>query len=256
MITELELTGDGQDDGEGPGPAPDVVDDYRRGGPSRPVAPPWLWGALAGAVAASAVWAVLLVTGVGPYHDNRPDLHGYRIDGSPCAGGTFSALAKAVKATGSEATPASIVHGTAVDRAQCTFSANASPAVGWTTSYAVDLSVDLHKLADTRQEFEQERSFDTSSLTVADHSVPVRGLGDEAYALTFTGEAQELKVLRGGAVITMRLTAHTFWSGSGYGPGPDGVVADTAALPGTPGLSAFRPALTATARTLLATLKS
>lgn len=249
MITELELTGDGEDDGDGDRPAPDVV--AARGGPRLPTPPLWLWGVLAGAVAASAVWGVLLAAGIGPYHADRPDLHGYRIDGSPCAGGTFAVLAKAVKATGSQSTPASIVHGTAVDRAQCTYSATTSPAVGWTTAYTLDVSVDLHKLSDTRGEFEQERSFDTSSPAVADSSVAVPGLGDEAYALTFTGQAQELKVLRGGAVVTMRLTDDTFWSGSGYGPGPDGISASATALPATPALPAFRPALTAAARTLL-----
>ena len=270
MITELELTGDGPDDGDGHGPAPDTVvpdvmapaavaldvvaDGFRRERLRWPAVPAWLWGVLAGAAAASAVWAAMLAAGAGPYHGDRPDLHGYRINGSPCGAATFRTLTKAVKASGTEATPASIVHGTAVDRAQCTFTATASPKTGWTTTYAVDVSVDLHKLADTRQEFEQEHAFDTSSLTAADRSVPVHGLGDEAYALTFTGQAQELKVLRGGAVITLRLTAHTFWSGSGYGPGPGGVVADTAPLP-TPNLTSYRPALTATARTLLTSLK-
>ena len=253
MITELEPTGDGRDDGDGGRPAPDVV--AGRGGSRLPAAPLWLWGAPAGAVAASAVWGVLLAAGIGPYHADRPDLHGYRIDGSPCAGGTFAALAKAVKATGSESTPASLVHGTAVDRARCTYSATTSPAVGWTTAYTLDVSVDLHKLSDIRGEFEQERSFDTSTLTVADSSVPVPGLGDEAYALTFTGQAQELKVRRGGAVATIRLTDNTFWSGSGYGPGPDGITASTTALPDTPALPAFRPALIAAARKLLTGLQ-
>jgi len=255
MITEPEPIEDGRPDGDRQVTGLDVVRGFGREAADRRPIPPWLWGALAGAVAASVVWTALLLAGVGPYHDGRPDLHGYRINGSPCRAGTFDALVTAVGATDTDTTPASIVHGTAVDRAQCTFTASTSPAAAWTTTYTLDLSVDLHKLADTREEFEQEHAFDTSSLEIADSTTRVRGLGDAAYALTFTDQAQELKVLRGGAVITLRLTSHAYWSGSRYGSGPGSAAADQVTAPGAPGLPSLRPALVAGARTLLTSLK-
>ncbi len=256
MITEPEPIGDGLPEAAPGGPEPDLVQGaFAPWAGERRVRPPWLWGAVGGAAAASAVWTALLLVGLGPFQDNRPDLHGYRINGSPCRTTVFAPLSRAVAATGTNASVASIVRGTAVDRAHCTFSARVAPAVGWTASYDVDLSVDLHKLADTRQEFEQEHAFDSSTLTIADSATKVTGLGDEAYALTFTDQAEELKVLRGGAVVTLRLTAHTFWSGSQYGPGPGSSAADPATAPRTRPLPALRPALAATARTLLASLR-
>lgn len=133
MITEPEPVGDGRPDVVPDGPEPDVVQGgfgrwagERRGGPS------WWWGAVGGAVAASAVWTALLLAGLGPFQDNRPDLHGYRINGTPCRTAVFAPLVRAVDASGTDASVASIVQGTAVDRAQCTFTARATPAADWT----------------------------------------------------------------------------------------------------------------------------
>ncbi len=214
--------------------------------------PPWLWGALAGAVAASAVWAAPLAHG-GSAQDSRPDLHGYAIGFSPCAGRPFDALATAVRARTTSTAPASFAHGPALDRARCTFTAAGALDQGWATSYTVRATVDLHKLTDPRAEFEDERALDTTSLTVADSTAEVPGLGDKAYSLTF-GDQTQLKVLSGGAVITLRLTAASRWAGSGAGPTPGDLVSDTPQQPDTSDLGGYTPQLAGAARAMMAAL--
>lgn len=268
MITEPELTGDSTGDHlprprtaeaaaeadiEGAELA-DVVGGLGPRADTRPWRrPPWLWGALAGAAAASAIWAGPALAGA-PHHASPPDLHGYRIGYSPCSGRPFDALITAVGAATTGTAPASFAHGPAVDRARCTFTAGAVPEHDWATVYVVETSVDLHKLADPRAEFEDERALDTTSLTVADSTIEVPHLGDDAYALSFGDETQILKVLRGGAVVTLRLTAATRWVGPGASPAPGDLVSDTPLPPRTPDLSHFGPALTTAARTVLTAL--
>jgi hypothetical protein len=254
MITEPELTGDSTGDHFRRAEVADVVDDLgsRAGRPWR--RPPWLWGALAGAAAASAVWAGPALAGAAPHQAGPPDLHGYRIGYSPCSGHAFDALATALRARTTRTAPASFAHGPAVDRAQCVFSADTAADEGWATGYAVQASVDLHHLTDPRAEFEDERALDTTSLTVADSTTEVPGVGDDAYSLSFGDETQILKVLRGGAVITLRLTAATRWVGSGASPAPGDLVSDTPQPPRSPDLPRFTPGLATTARAVLAAL--
>jgi hypothetical protein len=270
MITEPELTGD---DDAGDDEVPDVVADLRGdaeradgaggrlaslvglgspgglGGRTR-----WMW-AVGGAVAASAVWAALLTSGLGPNQHHKPDLHGYRITNSPCQGGTFDAVSKAVKGEHGSASTADIVHGAAVDRAKCSFVTTAQPRAGWTTAYIVSLAVELHKLTDPRAEFEDARALDAASLDIADDTSVVPGVGDRAYTLAFDDQSQDLKVLYGGAVLTLDLTANTYWTGSGPGPIPGDLVSDTAHAPSTPDLQTFTPALVTTARSVMAALR-
>lgn len=232
----------------------DTVDDMAPRGGARPWRrPPWLWGALAGAAAASAIWASPLA-GAAPHRAAPPDLHGYRIGYSPCSGRPFDALTTAVGAATTSTAPASFTHGPAVDRARCTFTADAAPDHGWATGYTVLTSVDLHKVTDPRAEFEDERALDTTSLAVADTTTEVPGLGDDACTLSFGDETQILKVLRGGAVVTLRLTADSRWAGPGASPAPGDLVSDTPLPPRTPDLPGLTPALAAAARTVLTAL--
>jgi hypothetical protein len=285
MITEPELTGD--DDAED-AEVPDIVADLRNdaepvgggGGPSRTGSlgslggsgglrgpnrlnrlnrlsgrTHWPW-AVGGAVVASAIWAALLSSGLGPHQHDKPDLHGYRITNSPCQGGTFDAISKAVKGEHGSASTADIVHGAAVDRAKCSFVTTAQPRSGWTTAYIVSLAIELHKLTDPRAEFEDARALDAASLDIADNTSEVPGIGDKAYALAFDDQSQDLKVLYGGAVLTLNLTANTYWTGSGPGPIPGDLVSDTVHAPRTPDLQTFTPALVTTARSVMAALHS
>jgi hypothetical protein len=249
MIGEPELTGAG-----GPqGPRlPDVVADLSAGpgsghaGPGRIRARgPWLWGALAGAAAVCAVWAGTASAAGSPAPG--PDLHGMRIGSSPCAGGTFGALLRAVGAGSGIADPAVFSHGPALDSARCDFAVQAPARRGAATAtrYDVAVSVDLHKTVDPRPEFDDQHGLDPETLAPADRTTALPGLGDEAYALALADGSEAVRVLRGGAVVTLRLTA--------------AAVPRTEGAPGRPGAADagtndLTPALASAARTVLATL--
>jgi hypothetical protein len=252
--------GDGQDtggngggSGDRRGEVPDVIGDLA-GGVERPGAGgrrdrndgrlPWLWAA-GGAAAASAA---LLASGVGPHQEDPPDLHGYRISAGPCAGGTFAPLAKAVNGSDGSPTLPSVTHGSAIDRAQCSFAVNTAAARNWTTTYVVNLTVALYKVADPRPEFENDRRSD-ATLAVADSTTEVPHLGDKAYALSFNDQSQDLKVLYGGAVIYLSLSDSTFWTGADRSPGAGDLT------PSSAGLQTFTPALADTARAVMAALR-
>lgn len=256
MITEPELTGGSTaEPSRGSHPADAVRQTAPRAG-RRGARRPWLWGALAGAVAASGVWVgPVLAGGLSP-PGGPPDLHGYRIGASPCAGRAFDVLATAVGADSTSTTPASFSRGPALDRAQCTYAARTAPEHGWATGYQLLASVDLHKTTDPRAEFEDERAVDDATLIAADTVTEVRGLGDDAYLLTFDDQTRILKVLRGGAVITLRLTAATRWAGAGPGPRPGELLSETPQVPQPADLGRVSPALTRAARALMATLRT
>jgi hypothetical protein len=215
VISEPELTGGAEE------PEPDVISDAggrpRRspgpggsGGPGGRFPFPfhfrrhWTWG-LGGLVVASALW----MAGLHVYDDHRggPDLHGYSLGGSPCAGSGLKPLTDALKATDTEAvTPAAAHLGPALDQIQCTLSVGARTPGSVTSRYQVFVTIDLHKTTDPRPEFDDQRGLDTKDLTPAESDAAVPGLGDEAYLLTISSQTQQLRVLRGGAVFSLTLT--------------------------------------------------
>lgn len=207
MITEPELT-DGPEE-----PAPDVLSSGDPS-PGRPAAGPWtswsrrpwLWG-VGGVALASAAWA----GGLHAYHAHHrtagPDLHGYVLGDSPCAGSTLRPLTDALRSKDAEAvSPAAVQLGPALDQLRCTISASSTALPGGVTHYEAFVTVDLHKRTDPRPEFDQQSSLDPSDLTAAESTRRISGLGDEAYLLTLSDQTQELKVLHGGAVFTLTLT--------------------------------------------------
>ncbi|WP_328915377.1 MULTISPECIES: hypothetical protein [unclassified Streptomyces] len=268
MISDPE-EGDGLDGpGPGPGPGPgepgvpathggaadaqvpyasDVVADSR----AEPRPPrPWRW-ALGGAAVAAALCAGVLSLAPDGWRDSTPDLHGYRLEANPC-GGTkvFVPLARAVKAQDTTSGVASIARGTVLDRARCVWSASV-PGKDWSSTFTAVVGVELHRKTDPRAEFEDQRYWDAASLDRAERITPAKGVGDEAYLLVLPSGAQQLKVLHGGAVLTVTLSVTTIWSNPELAD-PDLILNGTP----TPALTPLRPALIASARTVLAALRA
>ncbi|WP_051951784.1 hypothetical protein [Actinacidiphila yeochonensis] len=260
MIGEPELTGASAGV---PSRRPELADVVRDPGVSDrrgPARGPWLKGALSGAAAVCAVWAGTASAAGSPAPG--PDLHGLRIGSSPCAGATFGALERAVGAGGADGVggaggaggaggvavaPAVFSHGPALDSARCEVSVQAPPRRGAdaTTRYDVTLTVDLHKATDPRPEFDDQHALDPVTLAAAERTTELTGLGDEAYALALADGSEAVRVLRGGAVITLRLTT----SAVSTGPAPAAPPPSAAPEP-----SDLAPALADAARTLIAAL--
>ncbi|SEG74722.1 hypothetical protein SAMN05216223_109271 [Actinacidiphila yanglinensis] len=257
MITEPEAswdTGDGGGTGRQdvtggaggllPGPRSEVIEGVPPGPGRVARLPGWVWGALGGALAVTLAGAGLAYAGVLPQHRPAPDLHGYRLGQSPCGAHTFDALSSAVAPRSSGVWPAVFEHTPQLDRAQCVFLANDARTRGGTTSYDLQVEVDLHRRTDPAPEFDAERSVDPSTLKVATRTTTTPHLGDRAYLLEFDTPTRILKVRSGGAVVTLRLEATT----TPYGTGPD------TEAPDLPDLGRLTPALTDAARAILTTL--
>ncbi|MEE4545014.1 hypothetical protein V2S66_23985 [Streptomyces sp. V4-01] len=261
MITEPEMS-DGQG-GELPAGVPGEPGAAAVVAGGR-TAPPWLW-AVGGVVVASAVWAAVL-HGSGA---TGPDLHGYRLAGNPCDGGTLSPLKDALGARGFAVSDATVSRAPAVDKLSCVLSADVPAGGGWMTGYTVSVSVELHKRTDPRAEFEDAGRARVSSLpgsaaqdgsglvTVATTDYlsaadvhPVEGVGDEAYLLEPRASDQTLDVLHGGAVLTLQVSGYSRWNGPGESP------LDTGGEPPEPDLTGLRPALTTAMRHLMTSLAS
>ncbi|MFG1805085.1 hypothetical protein [Streptomyces sp. NPDC049040] len=202
MISEPELTG-GPDAG-----GAEVISDADRkprwGGMRRP----WVWG-VGGVVLASAVWAGG-VRAWAAHHDGPPDLHGYLLGDSPCAGTTLEPLTRALRAVDVAAvSPAAARLGPALDQIRCTLSVNAPDGEGGMGYFQIFVTIDLHKRTDPRAEFEDQARVDSADLTPVKSVRRVAGLGDEAFAQTLSRQSEELKVLHGGAVFTLTLTGYS-----------------------------------------------
>lgn len=250
MITEPEMAGGPQESG----PAGDVVGS---GDGRKPGRRPWTW--VAGAVVVtSAMWGLVL-RGTGYGHDAGPDLHGYRLTGSPCAGDNLKPLTDAFGTDSHEwAGPAELRTGPALDQAQCVLMMMPKVVGQWRVSYRVTVTAELHKETDPAAEFEDRNRphgpnldpvFVVEALDETDRVVPVAHLGDSAYLLVGDDNEQALTVRHGGAVFTVDIAADSQWVGSDeMPPDADGMP------PKAPGLSRFRPALTDTVRRIMADL--
>lgn len=261
MITEPEMAGgDGEMD-------PDR--DELQGGRHPSSGPPaaqgsWarMWMVVAAAVVAtSLVWAtVLTATDHGRAH--AVDLHGYRIPDSTCTTENLQPFTEALGLQNFDADPGTVLRGPTLEHASCTLSGTVSAGDGWTTQYTATVTVDLHKKTDPRAEFKDEGSVQNATLTVPGQGTyavpfvsgvtkPVTGLGDLAFS-TLSNTRQAIRVLDGGAVLSVTIEGTNQWQGSGPRPTADGaalrpVVADTKFL---------RPALVPTMRQLMKVLTS
>ncbi|MFC4884013.1 hypothetical protein ACFPK5_02260 [Streptomyces beijiangensis] len=213
----------------------------------------WTW-ALGAVVATSMAWALTL-QGIGYGDVSPPDLHHYRIAESPCSGDNLKPLTDALGTSRFEVTPAVTRTGSVLDQAQCVLTAQAPVGTHWHASYAVTVTVELHKKTNPAPEFEDRNrphgpNLDPDSSTAAidetDRVVPVPDLGDKAYLLVGNELDQTLTVLQGGAVFTIGVDAYEQWTGSGEVP-PD--VNGYPQQP--PSMSRLHPALIATIRRLM-----
>lgn len=263
MIGEPESEGD-VEGAEGRWPAGASADTVQAGDRS-PGKRPWGW-VLGAVVATSAAWALALnLSGYG--QPSRPDLHHYRLSGSPCGGSTLKPLTDALGTSRFEVSPADTQTGPALDAAECTLTAQRSAGTHWQASYDAVVTVQLHKKTDPAAEFDDlgssrhtlepvapsdaDSGTTTAILTTGAtaHVVRVPGLGDRAYLLTSDGD-QTLTVLHGGAVLSVAVSVVEKWSGPGAVPPP---AAD--GFPQRPPRpTSLRPVLVATARGLMSAL--
>ncbi len=251
MIGEPEL--EGEDGGEPPGGS------EGKAAAARWWARPWVW-ALGGIVAASAVWATVLPAS----GDTAPRLYGYRLGGNPCDGEALKPLTDAVGKQGFAASAAKVSRGPALDELSCVLSGSSPAGDGWVTDCTITVGVELHKKTDPRDEFENARrarvstvpadASDGSVLVATDSSFlpgtdvhPVTGVGDEAYFVEPSDSDRTLEVLRGGAVLTLKIDGYRSWNGPGDAPDSDDP-------PELPDLRGLRPAMTEAIRRLMTAL--
>ncbi|WP_406096839.1 hypothetical protein [Streptomyces sp. NBC_01013] len=212
----------------------------------------WLW-ALGGAVAASAVWGALLFTD-GP-RDGAPDMHGYRLSQDPCPAVGLRSIGAAIAPREPErGFEAGMLRHAALDRAQCYIplrpeSAQQRSDKGWFVGYTVTIKIALHKKTDPRVEFEAGRTATELGVAPETEVEGVPELGDKAFLLSLDGGEQELRVLDGGAVLSLALTASLDWAGS-EGPGPGDEQGKL------PDLAPHKAAMISDMRDLMAGLKS
>ncbi|MDX2919538.1 MULTISPECIES: hypothetical protein [Streptomyces] len=212
MISEPESVGE-----DGPGPSPDVVSgfDPRQGaaaGRRR-----WhgaLWG-LVGALTASAVWAAA-VFGYGVGGDGKPDPRGYRVESDSCAAMELEELTGALGTPASEpATEMDGIEHPALHRISCTVNfpvavlrtPGAEEDSGWVTGCHASLTAELHKETDPRPEFEASSTLTEIDGSGVDRVERVPDLGDLAYLLVMEDGSMSVRVMEGGAVVTLTLSS-------------------------------------------------
>ncbi|MEW2071654.1 hypothetical protein [Streptomyces sp. NPDC007346] len=181
-----------------------------------------LWAA-AGALTASAIWAVA-VFAYGSDADPKPDTHGYRLDGHSCSALRMKALVASVgeRADAPSLAPGSIEH-PALDSITCAMTVTApkgsEDGYGWRPGFHVGMRAELHKETDPLPEFEARKT-ETPWGEGAQHIEPVPGLGDRAYLLVLDEGSSELRVVEGGAVIRLTLSASMDYPGADEGKEP------------------------------------
>ncbi|WP_432150527.1 hypothetical protein [Streptomyces sp. bgisy029] len=218
MISEPELVGE-----LGPEHRPEAVGGVdHRPPPGRRRGHGLLW-ALAGALTASAIWAAA-VFAYGDDPERKPDMHGYELGGRSCSAMQMKALTASVgkRYEAPSLSPGRIGH-PAFDSISCSMAITAPKGTGpdeeWTYSVSVGMSVELHKETDPLPEFEARRNTapEWGEDTVRSELVP--GLGDRAYLLVASERTSELRVVEGGAVIMLSISAN--WDHQGYEDGTE-----------------------------------
>lgn len=212
------------------------------------------------AVVTSAVWG----GGIKLVEHGRhrgPDLHGYHMAGSPCAGDALAALGRALGHGPLTALPAETSSGPALDQAQCDLLAAERVEGSWRTGYTVTVTVALHKKTDPGPEFADLNKpkvlatlppgmLVTSQADIHDTVLPVRGLGDEAYLLVGDRDEVVVTARHGGAVVTVELRAGRRWASKDGLPPADG----NGYPQQPPVLDRFRPAVVSAVHDVMAEL--
>ncbi|MFG2294855.1 hypothetical protein [Streptomyces sp. NPDC048603] len=199
MISEPEL--DGQwDDARPPEPAGGAV----AAAPARRRARPWVWAA-GGALAASALWAGgLYALGQRP---DAPPAMAYELPENLCKVLEIRALTRIAGDMHGNGPEHREAPDPVLDQAICLLSdRDRSEGLG----YFVTAQVQLHKKTDPAAEFEVESLMYDGSPERSQ----VPGLGERALMLVAdAGDGAELKVLDGGAVFRLSVSATNFGEG-------------------------------------------
>ncbi|MFF3374147.1 hypothetical protein ACFYXF_14570 [Streptomyces sp. NPDC002680] len=255
MISEPEMAGEfgGVDTREVVG----GFDEEEPGGELRPRRP-WQW-ALVGAVMASVLWAAALFLYGGG--DGKPDLSGYQLKQDPCP----SLRLKAIGAVISPREPTTkadsgLLRHAALDQIQCSIplrflAGSEQSGKGWFTGYTVGITVALHKKTDPGAEFEARRRVTDDGVLPEEQVKAVPDLGDKAYLLTRDNGNAELRVLDGGAVLSLDLSVFTYYQSERESESEsqdENAVGDG---PELPDLSLYRSAMITDMRDLMASLK-
>ncbi|MEU6854279.1 hypothetical protein ABZ901_30660 [Actinacidiphila alni] len=237
MITEPEMV-DSSDDGDDDRPGGVEAVEAIEQGPLPPGGAAgrpggawwhrsWAW-ALAGVLVTSAVWAGVLRS----THDDdsgTPDLHGYHLAESPCTGQNLQPLVDRLSATTVSSDNGPVITGSTLDHVSCDLTGDTSSGDGWSTSYTISVTVDLHKKTDPSPEFEDAVKVAVSAPggtlfggnvyvpSTDQHTEPLSGLGDRAYLTTGTF-SQSVNVQHGGAVFSLSISADNAWNGEGAPP--------------------------------------
>lgn len=212
---------------------------------------PWWW-ALGGVLAASALWApAVFVHGLGV---QKPSTHGYRLDKDPCPSVGLTSISAAVAPrVSADVLDSGLLKHTAVDQAQCSIVvrplAEAKQSkTGWSLDHYVGITVTLHKETDPGVEFAARRRITDQGIVPADNVKTVPDLGDTAYLITRDTSNTELRVLDGGAVLSLTLTVSSSYQSEDtddeIGEGPE-----------IPDVSSYQPAMVNDMRDLMAGLK-
>ncbi|MER5277887.1 hypothetical protein ABT025_19320 [Streptomyces sp. NPDC002809] len=186
--------------------------------------------------------------------DGAPDLHGYRLGQDPCAAVRLKSIGAAIAPRDPESRfEAGPLRHDALDRAQCYIpllvgNGKRRPDEGWFVDYTVTVGVALHKKTDPRAEFEAERTATDLGVDPETEVEEVQELGDKAYLLSSPSGEQELRVLEGGAVLSLGIAASLNWEGD-KGPAPG----DGEELPD---LAPHKAAMISDMRDLMSALKS
>ncbi|MEV7992748.1 hypothetical protein AB0O67_12750 [Streptomyces sp. NPDC086077] len=212
---------------------------------------PWLW-AIGGAAATSVFWSMAVFRfelGI-----PEPDTRGYQLTEGACRSLQLSSLAADISSgTRTDVLTAKISKHPDLDHVQCFIFLRPESQIkaageGWSIDYSVGVNVALHKKVDPSAEFEAGRRV-TGLGIVADEEVEtVRDLGDKAYLITSDINNTELRVLDGGAVLSLSLSAMVSYHGED--------ATDTSAdAPDTPDVSEHRTAMINDMRALMSALK-
>ncbi|WP_327249069.1 hypothetical protein [Streptomyces sp. NBC_01320] len=213
---------------------------------------PWLW-ALGGVVMASALWtAALFLYGVG---DRKPDMHGYQLDQDPCPSIQLKSIGAAIAPR--ESIPkveSGLLNHAVLDQVHRFLPLRSRaraerPENGWSIDYAVEITVALHKKTDPGAEFEARRGVTDLGVDPEAKLETVPDLGDKAYLLTRDDGNSELRVLEGGAVLTLSLSTFTQYQSDGHSEGEAGDGPDI------PDLSPYQSAMISDMRDLMSSLK-
>lgn len=183
---------------------------------------PWVW-ALGGMATASVFWAAaVFVNGLG---HPKPDTRGYRLTDGSCPSVRLVSLEVAIAPRSSDGlTNSRLLRHHTLDQIQCFIPLRDQPAdgasgSGWSMNYTVGVSVALHKETDPGTEFEASRRVTDLGVVPEANVRSVPDVGDRAYLITRDTSNTELRVLDGGAVLSLKLSAIPSYQDDGSGVG-------------------------------------